>query len=98
MESEKKRKEFENINDVSERNPSEEVAGLIVKQIVIFTIVAVGIWWGWTHVFHRSETEAVIESEREHVAEIKISNGEKVDLKGHLVPGKHTVFLFYADW
>lgn len=97
-ESEKKRKEFESKRTVSERHSMENVAGSHMKKIVIFAIVAVGVWWGWTHVFQRSETDFVIESDGEYVAEAKISNGEQVDLKEHLAPGRYTVFLFYADW
>jgi hypothetical protein len=69
-----------------------------MKRIVILVIVAVGIWWAWTHVFQRSRTDLVIESDTEYVAEAKISSGERVNLKEHLVPGRYTVFLFYADW
>ncbi len=28
----------------------------------------------------------------------QISDGEAVDLKAHLAPGKYTIFDFYADW
>jgi len=69
-----------------------------MKKIVIFAIVAVCFWWGCTHVFQGSETDLVIEGDGEYVAEAKISKGEQVDLKGHLAPGRYTVFLFYADW
>ena len=98
LEREKKQKEFENKGDVSERHPSEEVTVSIMKQIVVFAIVAICAWWGWTHVFNRSEADVMIKRNSKYIAEVKISDGEKVDLKEHLVPGQYTVFLFYADW
>ena len=98
LEREKRRKEFQNNGAVPEPRPLEPVTGSILKQIVIFILLAVGIWLGWTHLFQRSETDLVIESDGEYAAETKISNGEQVDLRKYLVPGGYTVFLFYADW
>ena len=69
-----------------------------MKKLIILAIVAAGIWWGWTHLFPRSGADLIIEGDGEYTAEAKISNGKKVELKEHLVPGRYTVFFFYADW
>ncbi len=69
-----------------------------MKNLIILLIAAVVIWWGWTHFFSGSGKVPFIEGEGAHKGERVISNGEKVSLEAHLIPGKYTVFLFYADW
>ncbi len=69
-----------------------------MKKLIILVILAAGIWWGWTRVIQRSGTDFAIDDDGEYVADTKISDGKKVDLEEHLVPGRYTVFFFYADW
>ncbi|MCF8128400.1 MAG: hypothetical protein K9N10_07780 [Deltaproteobacteria bacterium] len=69
-----------------------------MKNLILLLIAAVGIWWGWGHFFNGSGTAPVIEGDGGHKGGWVISNGERVSLEEHLVPGKYTVFLFYADW
>ncbi|WDP85785.1 MAG: hypothetical protein HUN05_12125 [Desulfobacter sp.] len=33
-----------------------------------------------------------------YLAEATISNGEKIEINDHLIPGRYTLFLFYVDW
>ncbi len=49
-------------------------------------------------VFQRSGKDSVVAYDDDYVAVAQISNGERVNLKEHLIPGRYTIFFFYADW
>ncbi len=98
MENQKKQKELEKKSDVSKHHSRENTTEPNMKKIIILIVIVVGIWWGWTHLFQGSGTDLAIERIGKNGATAKISSGEPIDLKQHLIPGKYTVFIFYADW
>ena len=70
-----------------------------MKKLIIFALLVFGVWWGWKQFFSGSGTDLIItDGNGNYKAEAKISNGKTVELKEHLIPGRYTVFFFYADW
>lgn len=62
------------------------------NRITLIVVVLLAVWGAWTWI---GRDPGAGKSGR---GELRISTGERVDLAGHLAAGRHTVFLFYADW
>jgi hypothetical protein len=69
-----------------------------MKKILIFSIIAICIWLGWNLISQEKEVDITIAYDDNYLPEDRISTGNRVDLKKNLIPGRYTVFLFYADW
>jgi hypothetical protein len=62
------------------------------NKITLVVVVLLAVWGVWSWIGRDSGAGKAGRSE------LRISAGERVDLAGHLAEGRHTVFLFYADW
>jgi len=71
-----------------------------MKKLIIVILIGIGIWWGFKHFSGNSDKgQGSGGTTQGHgTSGAIISEGEKIDLAKYLVPGKYTVFFFYANW
>lgn len=98
LENERRDRELSSQPVVSEEQPHQTGTGSRGSKIIITVIIALGIFWGWTRLNRNSGADLGYRSDGSYTEALKISDGERVDLKEHLADGSYTVFLFYADW